>query len=386
MHVGVIRVGERHRRFRKAVHAGLQPKALASYHALEEHEARVFVKEVSQTPEAFRDCAKRFAAALILRTTYGHSTLTLSTDRFAQRVFSSATTFASSLAPGKFLVDILPWLQYVPRWMPGAGWQNKAAEWAENDRVLYTELLQTARENAVRQPSFISEGLLPQEKGENLHCADEYGPYGVTEEELAYIGGTISQTADTIMSTVSTLLLALTSHPAVLSRAQAEVDSVVGRSRWPTFADREKLPYVGALAKEVCRWRPVAPLSVPHASTKDDMYNGYFIPAGTTVISCTWSIHHDPTVYADPSSFNPSRFLDADGKEIGTEEAKERGHHVFGFGRRMCPGATMSDHAIFIFAACIIWALDIRPVRDEHGVEIIPPVDPLQFSSGGEAS
>ncbi len=70
------------------------------------------------------------------------------------------------------------------------------------------------------------------------------------------------------MSTVSTLLLALTSHPAVLSRAQAEVDSVVGRSRWPTFADREKLPYVGALAREVCRWRPVAPLSVPHASTK----------------------------------------------------------------------------------------------------------------------
>lgn len=94
------------------------------------------------------------------------------------------------------------------------------------------------------------------------------------------------------MSTISTLLLALTAHPKVLARAQAEVDGVIGRSRWPTFADRERLPYVGAIVQEVCRWRPVAPLSVPHASTQDDVYNGWFIPKGTTVISSIWySVH-----------------------------------------------------------------------------------------------
>ena len=92
------------------------------------------------------------------------------------------------------------------------------------------------------------------------------------------------------MSTISTLVLALTAHPAVYARAQAEVDRVVGRTRWPAFADRDSLPYVGALVREVCRWRPVAPLIVPHASTQDDVYNGYFIPKGTTVISAIWYV------------------------------------------------------------------------------------------------
>ena len=45
----------------------------------------------------------------------------------------------------------------------------------------------------------------------------------------------------------------------------------------------------------------------------------------------------------------------------------------------------MADHAIFVFAACILWALDVRPTVN-NGVEELPPVDPAQFSSGGEAS
>lgn len=54
--------------------------------------------------------------------------------------------------------------------------------------------------------------------------------------------------------------------------------------------------------------------------------------------------------------------------------------------RSMCPGATMADHVIFVFAATILWALDIRPALNEAGEEVLPAVDPMQFSSGGEAS
>lgn len=80
---------------------------------------------------------------------YGHSTTSLSNDRFATRVFQSATTFAGSLAPGKFLVDILPWLQYIPHWFPGAGWKKQAAVWQESDRKLYSELLEEARVRSI---------------------------------------------------------------------------------------------------------------------------------------------------------------------------------------------------------------------------------------------
>ena len=76
---------------------------------------------------------------------YGHATGTLAKDTFALRVFKSATTFAGSLAPGKFMVDILPWLRHLPAWFPGAGWKLKALEWQESDRALYTELLEASR-------------------------------------------------------------------------------------------------------------------------------------------------------------------------------------------------------------------------------------------------
>lgn len=48
--------------------------------------------------------------------------------------------------------------------------------------------------------------------------------------------------------------------PEVQRKAQAEVDAVVGGDRLPCIADRDTLPYVGAVLKEVLRWRPVVPL------------------------------------------------------------------------------------------------------------------------------
>lgn len=52
-------------------------------------------------------------------------------------------------------------------------------------------------------------------------------------------------------------------------KAQAELDSVLG-DRLPEFGDREHLPYVNAMCKEVHRWHPVGPLGVAHAVTQDD--------------------------------------------------------------------------------------------------------------------
>ena len=52
-------------------------------------------------------------------------------------------------------------------------------------------------------------------------------------------------------------------------KAQDELDSAIGE-RLPEFGDRDHLPYVKAICKEVLRWHPVAPLGVAHAVTQDD--------------------------------------------------------------------------------------------------------------------
>ena len=50
-------------------------------------------------------------------------------------------------------------------------------------------------------------------------------------------------------------------NPDVAKKAQAEIDAVVGQDRLPSFADRERLPYINALVLEVIRWHSVTPTS-----------------------------------------------------------------------------------------------------------------------------
>lgn len=54
-------------------------------------------------------------------------------------------------------------------------------------------------------------------------------------------------------------LLAIALHPEVQARAQEEIDRVVGTHRLPDFVDRDRLPYVTAIMKEILRWHPPAP-------------------------------------------------------------------------------------------------------------------------------
>jgi cytochrome P450 len=63
-------------------------------------------------------------------------------------------------------------------------------------------------------------------------------------------------------------------YPDALREAQAEIDAVVGNDRLSTFEDRDRLPYINAMVKELLRWCPVTPLGIypsrrlpPHALT-----------------------------------------------------------------------------------------------------------------------
>jgi hypothetical protein len=195
--------------------------------------------------------------------------------------------------------------------------------------------------------------------------------YGMTGDEATFLAGAMygagSDTVSSPQSTlpthlltplqtadmISTAIMTFTKYPALVARAQAELDTVVGRDRLPDFADEADLVYCSALVREIMRWRTVIAGGLAHASIKDDFYEGeshtricglfadaffagYHIPAGTTLIPNHWSIHLDPKLYPDPETCNPDRFI-RDGKLVGTAQS-DRGHHSYGFGRRICPG------------------------------------------------
>ena len=167
----------------------------------------------------------------------------------------------------------------------------------------------------------------------------------------------------------------MVAFPEVQRRAQAELDTVVGRDRLPTFADAPHLPYISAVIKEVLRWRPAVPLGVPHAAEEDDWYEGMFIPKGTVCISNTWHCNHDHAVFGeDADEFRPERHLDERGELMsGPVETNQAGHATFGFGRRICVGKELVSNTLFISVARMLWSANFERARDENGKEV--PVD-----------
>lgn len=79
----------------------------------------------------------------------------------------------------------------------------------------------------------------------------------------------------------------MATHPEVQKRAQEELDRVVGSSRLPAFEDRDQLPYIEAIYREVLRWQPPLSLCIPHILDEDDYYKGYFIPKGIYLSPCS---------------------------------------------------------------------------------------------------
>ena len=189
--------------------------------------------------------------------------------------------------------------------------------------------------------------------------------------------------AETTYTSLSWWALAMIANPEMQMRAQAELDSVVGRSRVPTISDLSSLPYIQAMVKEVLRWRPPLPFSVPHSTTEDDWYNGMFISKGTMCLPNLWHCHHDPAFYGDDAAnFNPGPFLDSYGKIVpGPAETRGEGHSTFGFGKRACIGNHVANDSLFIFFATVLWAMNFESVRDNQGNKI--PLDTESFFDTG---
>jgi cytochrome P450 len=82
----------------------------------------------------------------------------------------------------------------------------------------------------------------------------------------------------------------MTLYRDVQARAQIELDEIVGQDRLPAYSDREKLPYLSALIKELLRFSVVAPTGFPHRARSDDIHEGYFIPKDTLIIQNLWCV------------------------------------------------------------------------------------------------
>nr|AHI15952.1 flavonoid 3',5'-hydroxylase [Pohlia nutans] len=148
-------------------------------------------------------------------------------------------------------------------------------------------------------------------------------------------------------------------NPHILKKAQSEVDAVVGKDRRVRESDIPMLKYIKAIVKEALRLHPIIPLLVPHQSNVACKALGYDIPTKTQLLVNVWAIGRDPTVWTNPLTFDPERFLD-DGAHADTDfSGKEFNLLPFGSGRRMCMGMSLGvllvETSIASLLHCFSW-------------------------------
>lgn len=143
-------------------------------------------------------------------------------------------------------------------------------------------------------------------------------------------------------------------HPDIFSKVKDEMKSVVGDSKIIDEADISRLPYFQAVVKEIFRYHPPGPLLLPHKANEDTEINGYFIPKDTQVLVNVWSIGRDPSVWPNPESIDPQRFLN---KNI---DYKGQCFELtpFGSGRRICLGLPLAHLLVHTIVAALIHNFD----------------------------
>ncbi|KAF7968068.1 hypothetical protein HWV62_32053 [Athelia sp. TMB] len=334
---------------------------------------RDLLRRFIEQPANWRDHFRHMMGATILETTYGIKARTTD-DPYIKTAEDAAASAARAIVPGAFMVDIFPFLRYVPAWVPGAGFQTQARVWKKDTDTLFNapfDAVKAAMADGTSGPSFCMRSLQDIEGAADLKAEEHHiqsaaaGMYIVTPHAPFRLSDTPLQT----LTFLETFILAMVLHPAAQKKAQAELDALLCSERLPTFADQEHLPYLAALVKECWRWQVGMPLGIAHQLAEDDEYRGFFIPKGTIVLANSHQVMNDPAVYPDPSSFKPERFL-KDGK--ADPAVRNPAPAAFGYGRRACPGRPLAEHLAWLSAASILALFDLSKVVDRDGKVVEP--------------
>ncbi|KAG8965055.1 hypothetical protein FRC05_003370 [Tulasnella sp. 425] len=177
-------------------------------------------------------------------------------------------------------------VRFVPAWFPGAKFRRDAREWGQHSANLRNMMIEGVEERMATKegrPCYVSNLLEDLQKLSSDTSDDIRDDVQATEVVL------------------KNFLLAMTLYPEIQAHAREEVDRVYGEGPPGDFEGQEKMPYLRAILLECLRWNP--PVSaglltliylvihaegLPHVSREDDIYGGYFIPKGTTVIPNLW--------------------------------------------------------------------------------------------------
>ena len=105
-----------------------------------------------------------------------------------------------------------------------------------------------------------------------------------------------------------------------------------------------------------------------------DVDTGYHFTKDTIFYANSWHILHNETLYPDPFTFNPDRFMQP-AQDGQTEKLRDPFTYAFGYGRRVCPGMSLAIDSMFVAIAMSLATLNIDKKKDANGQYIEPQVE-----------
>ncbi|XP_038594164.1 cytochrome P450 2K1-like [Micropterus salmoides] len=138
-------------------------------------------------------------------------------------------------------------------------------------------------------------------------------------------------------------------------QVQEELGRVVG-SRQVRVDDRKNLPYTDAVIHETQRLANIVPVALPHKTSCDVTFQGYFIKKGTTVFPLLTSVLYDESEWESPHTFNPSHFLDKEGKFV-----RRNAFMPFSAGHRVCLGESLAKMELFLLFTSLLQRFRFTP-------------------------
>ncbi|KAF5369133.1 hypothetical protein D9757_011080 [Collybiopsis confluens] len=336
---------------------------------------RELLQNLATEPDNFGQHTMLFSQSLMFAILYG---LDIShEDPLARKTVETVATLGQIFMTGFPVLENFPWLRFLPSFLPGCGFKKIANKVFQNLDEIDTIPFEAALQNlhTGKSTSLVAE------------LAQRYEKMPAEIKMIKAMGTTsFIGASDTTMSAISSFLLTATLHPDTQVKARAEIDRIIGRDRLPTFDDRQHLPYVESVYREVMRLYPPVPLGVNHVSMENDIYRGCHIPKGCKIVPNIWlethlcSLHfssnnviramnRDPSLYEDPDKFSPERHLNAPAGPF----TNINNIHAFGFGRRICVGRYMADNTVWLAIASILATLVLSTAKDSEGKEIDIP-------------
>mmetsp|Transcript_14738 Transcript_14738/g.41911 ORF Transcript_14738/g.41911 Transcript_14738/m.41911 type:complete len:1188 (+) Transcript_14738:202-3765(+) len=252
--------------------------------------------------------------------------------------------------------DFFPLLHALPTLPPPLSNEGEASEIAKLRDNFVGDLLKSHRR------SFDRENL--RDFADVL--IESAGLMGFDNDAIIQISwDMIAAGTDTTSTTLLWFIKSMQKFPEAQKKVQEEIDRVCG-DRWPVIDDKEHLPYLMATLMEVMRFRTVAPLLAPRATTAPCRVGKYELEEGAQLWTNFLSISSDERFWKNPQEFRPERFLEEE-KHLRMRSLNSEGDTSmfkfipFGGGRRLCAGYNLAATELFHMVSSLTWAFSFKP-------------------------